>query len=77
MSNDDRETGRVYVLQHVRSDDEYGDDAKLIGVYRSAEAAALAMTRLRDQPGFRDHPSGFCAEPYELDKDHWVEGFGG
>ena len=65
----------VYVLHHVRSDDEYGDDAKLIGVYRSQEAAADAVTRLSDQPGFRQHPSGFHVDAYRLDQDHWTEGF--
>jgi homoserine kinase type II len=65
----------VHVPHHVRSDDEFGDDAKLIGVYRSAEAAAAAATRLMDQPGFRDHPTGFHADAYPLDRDHWCEGF--
>jgi hypothetical protein len=66
----------VYVLHHVRSDDEYGDDAKLIGVYRSPEAAAAAASRLLVQPGFRDTPEGFQTNAYALDQDHWCEGFG-
>ena len=66
----------VYVLQHVRTDDEYGDDAKLIGVYGSATTAHAAVARLLTQPGFRDHPQGFNIDPYELDADHWTEGFG-
>jgi hypothetical protein len=37
---------KVYLLHHVRSDDEYGGDAKLVGVYRSPEAAAAATSRL-------------------------------
>lgn len=65
----------VYVLHHVRADDEYGDDAKLIGVYRSKRAATGAITRLRGQPGFRVHPAGFHIGAYPLDKDHWTEGF--
>ncbi|MEG8058513.1 hypothetical protein QP150_19275 [Sphingomonas sp. 22L2VL55-3] len=67
---------KVYVLHHVRSDDEYGDDAKLVGVYRSPEAAATAASRLSAQPGFRDHPHGFQTDAYALDQDHWREGFG-
>lgn len=66
---------KVYVLHHTRSDDEFGDDAKLIGVYRSREGAAAAATRLTPQPGFRDHPAGFHIDGYVLDRDHWVEGF--
>jgi len=68
----------VYVLHHVRKDDEYGDDAKMIGVYSfegSAIAAIAAISRLADQPGFRDYPEGFSISPYVLDRDHWAEGF--
>jgi len=66
---------RAYVLHHILRDDEFGDDAKLIGVYRSQEAVDAAIARLADQPGFRDYPECFSAEAYELDKDHWTEGF--
>jgi len=65
----------VYALHHVRKDDEYGDDAKLIGVYRSEEAGRAAISRLSNMPGFRDYSEGFSLERYELDKDHWSEGF--
>ncbi|MFN3189951.1 MAG: hypothetical protein ACE361_05455 [Aureliella sp.] len=65
----------VFLLHHVRADDEHGDDAKLIGVYRSLSAADAAIARLSDQPGFRDHPAGFTVDEYTLDKDHWTEGF--
>lgn len=65
----------VYLLHHIRSDDEFGDDAKLIGVYRSSESAAAAIERLKGQPGFRDHVEGFLVEGYPLDRDHWEEGF--
>jgi homoserine kinase type II len=65
----------VFVLHHVRADDEYADDAKLIGVYSSKESAQAAVERLRLQPGFRDHPDGFEASEYRLDQDNWEEGF--
>lgn len=66
----------VYVLHHVREDDEYGDDAKLIGVYRTEAKATAAIERLISQPGFRDYPQGFEIDSYELDEDNWTEGFG-
>lgn len=66
---------KVYVLHPVRRDDEYGDDTKLIGVYRLDDAAIAAIARPSDQPGFRDHPTGFQFDSYEMDKDHWAEGF--
>ena len=64
----------VYLMWHVR---EIGNDetAKLIGVYRSEDNAHAAAARLRDQPGFRHFPDGFLVEQYELNKDHWTEGF--
>jgi hypothetical protein len=65
----------VYVMMHVRSDDEYGDDAKMIGVYRSEDDARQAIARLQEQPGFRDHPAGFQIDEYELNQTHWEEGF--
>ncbi|WP_298332856.1 hypothetical protein [Asticcacaulis sp.] len=66
---------KVYILHHIREDDEYGDDAKLIGVYQSEDAARLAICRLKDSPGFRDHPKGFGIDEYYLDRDNWGEGF--
>ena len=65
----------VFVLHHVRIDDEFGDDAKLIGVYSSQSAVTDAITRLSSQPGFRDHPDGFQSGAYRLNEDHWIEGF--
>jgi hypothetical protein len=64
----------VIVLWHV---DDRGDvdDEKLIGVYASEPDADDAIGRLRDKPGFVDVPSGFQKSKYELNKDHWTEGF--
>jgi hypothetical protein len=66
---------RVYVVQHVHAAPNGEEDVKLIGVYASEQAAAAAVTRLTIRPGFCDHPDGFHVSPYEIDKDHWVEGF--
>ncbi|MCP1540156.1 DUF7336 domain-containing protein [Methylorubrum extorquens] len=65
----------VYLLWHVRADDQHSEDAKFIGVYRSHESANAAVLRVKGQPGFRDHPEGFEVSVYPLDKDHWTEGF--
>jgi hypothetical protein len=65
----------AHLLWHVREDDEYKEDAKLIGAYSSAEAASSAIARVKDQPGFRDYVAGFEVSAYEIDKDHWSEGF--
>ncbi len=65
----------VHLLWHVREDDTHKDDAKLIGVYSSSDVATSAIERLKGQPGFRDHVAGFEIDEYEIDKDHWIEGF--
>ena len=66
---------RVYVVQHVHTAPNDEEDVKMIGVYASQQAAAEAVARLTIQPGFCDHPDGFDISPYEMNKDHWVEGF--
>lgn len=51
------------------------DTELLIGVYRTEEAAKVAIDRLKDQPGFRNHPQGFYVYERILDMDSWTEGF--
>lgn len=65
----------AFVLWHTREVADYGDDAKLIGVYSSEEAALAAKQRSALLPGFRDNPDGFLIDRYEVDKDNWSEGF--
>jgi hypothetical protein len=64
----------VFVLQHSYS---VGDreEVKLIGVYASLAEAEAAVSRLVDQPGFRDYADGFNIDAYEIGQDHWQEGF--
>ena len=65
----------VYVLQHLREDED-SEDVKLLGVYSSLGAAHSAVERARIKPGFRDHPDGFHIDEYVVDVDHWTSGFG-
>jgi homoserine kinase type II len=65
----------VYLLWHVRSDDDHGDDAKLVGVYSSDASAQAAIERKKAFPGFADYPDGFEIARYEIDRDAWSEGF--
>jgi hypothetical protein len=69
--------GSVQLLWFVQEcTDRDGEDTELlIGAYQTEQDAAAAIERLRNKPGFRDFPQGFKAEPYELNKDHWTEGF--
>ncbi len=64
----------VFLLWHVHGVDD-SEDEKLIGVYRSEEDAKAAILRLRTKPGFAQTPGGFTYDRYELNRDHWEEGF--
>ena len=75
--NADEPMNSVFLMWHVRKDDEYGDDAKFIGAYRKRSDCEEAIARLKDKSGFRDCPAGFQIEEYPLNKDHWSEGFVG
>jgi len=74
MTNDLPRT--VYVLQHTRPKDDGEEHVKLIGVYSSKSAGQAAIERLRKQPGFSEYPNEFYLDPYDIDEDHWTEGFG-
>jgi hypothetical protein len=66
---------KLYVLQHVHSLEDGGEDVKFIGVYSSRANAQAAITRLSQAPGFSDAVAGFHIDEYQLDKDQWVEGY--
>lgn len=51
------------------------EDSKLIGVYSTRQLADTARGRSRLLSGFRDEPEGFIIDDYELDKDHWTDGY--
>jgi homoserine kinase type II len=50
------------------------DEELLIGVYDKEEAKA-AIDRLKEKPGFVNAREGFHIHPYEINRDHWTEGF--
>jgi len=72
---DAAENNFVYLMWHLHKLPHGEKDSKLIGVYRAEDDARCAITRLRDQPGFRHFPDDFHIERYELNKDDWTEGF--
>lgn len=65
----------VFLLWHTHEIPDQEEDSKLIGVYESRDAAGLAQRRISRQPGFAQHPTGFCIDEYEVGVDHWTEGF--
>ncbi len=66
---------KVYILQHEHEIGPDTEDVKLIGVYSSYENAKNAIQRLSEQSGFQNSRDGFCIDEYEIDSDHWTEGF--
>ena len=65
----------VYLLQHVVTRG-IEDVIKTIGIYSSSEMAQKAIDRMKQKPGFRDPEGEFSIDSYEIDMDHWAEGFG-
>jgi len=70
--------GAVYILQHSYEVGEDGqfDEIKMIGVYSSRESAEKTIVCYKMLSGFKDYPiSCFYISKYEIDKDHWTDGF--
>ena len=70
--------GAVYILQHSYEVGEDGqfDEMKMIGVYSSRESAEKTIVRYKMLSGFKDYPiSCFYISKYEIDTDHWADGF--
>jgi hypothetical protein len=76
----------VFLVHHIHVFPDDSENIKIIGIYRSKDAAAQAIERVKMQPGFVDYPhiidlssdeaeSGFTIDEYVLDKDNWQEGY--
>jgi len=65
---------RVFILQHSYELLDC-DETKFIGVYSSKDEANNAISRLSNLIGFSDRIDGFSIDEYEINKDHWTEGF--
>ncbi|MGI8654123.1 MAG: DUF7336 domain-containing protein [Pyrinomonadaceae bacterium] len=65
----------VYIVQHVHEFEDSREDYKFIGVYSTRQKAEEAVSRLRTKDGFRNIPEGFEIDEYELDEDHWTDGY--
>ena len=64
----------VFLLWHVHKIEDV-DSKKLIGAYETEEHAKTAIQRIAKKPGFISTPDGFQYERYEMNRDHWTEGF--
>jgi homoserine kinase type II len=66
--------GSVFLLWHVREPDG-NEEELLIGAYCTEADAMSAIERLRSKGGFADAPEGFRINRYELNRDHWEQGY--
>lgn len=57
------------------SDEEAGDDVKLLGVYSTRANAQARADTARLLPGFRDEPECFVVDGYQVDHDEWQSGY--
>lgn len=66
----------VFLLWHHYPDVPGDDNAKLLGVYSSKKLAEQQIeTFYKSLPGFRTSNGEFTVDKYEVDKNHWAEGF--
>ena len=65
----------VHMLWFEQERDDADDCELFIGVYSTESEAKAAIERVKGAKGFADFPEGFHIYPYELNKDHWTEGF--
>lgn len=77
---------KVYLLQHLHTLPQDKEDVKIIGIYKSYRDALDAIERVKDLPGFADHPNlinpdideevdGFYIDEYQINMDHWTSGY--
>jgi homoserine kinase type II len=65
----------VFLLQHARTTADGSEDVKIIGIYSSEDTGRAAIARLASVKGFARGDGEFTLDAYELDRDHWTEGF--
>ena len=65
----------VFVVQHEHELPSGCEDVKLIGVYSTRARAESAVEHAKTLQGFAAVPDGFHIDEYELDADHWTEGY--
>ena len=65
----------VFIVIHKYTMPSGCDEGKIIGVYTSKEEGKIAVSKVIEQPGFKDYPNCFYINEHTIDKTHWEEGF--
>lgn len=63
----------AYVLGDVLNAQRH--NGKFIGIFATEADARQAVARVKEQPGFGDHPDGFHLFPFDVDRSYWAKGF--
>ncbi len=66
---------KAFLVHHSHSFDDGTEDVKPIGVYSTRVAAQSAVQRVSVLKGFANNSDGFSIDEYEIDRDHWTEGY--
>ena len=65
----------VYILWHTHEFDDGTEDSKLLGVYSSELIAQERIAQYSKLPGFKEQLNGFEIVKYQIDLNHWKDGF--
>jgi hypothetical protein len=65
----------VFIVHHVHEFEDGHEDHKIIGVFTTQEAAAVALAQVKDQPGFKECLQGFEITEWQLNRVGWPEGY--
>lgn len=65
----------MFLLWHGDDVDPGPPERLLLGVYSTEEKAQDRIVRSLTVSGFEDFSEAFQITEYELDKDHWIDGF--
>ncbi|MDR2940183.1 MAG: hypothetical protein LBV08_07680 [Clostridiales bacterium] len=70
----------VYLLQHSYeyeiTEGEIVEETKIIGIYDSKENAECTKNKFKTKKGFNRYSDDcFYIDAYELNQDHWTDGF--
>jgi hypothetical protein len=69
-------TKSIYLLSHDYETPTSLDNGILLGIYHSEADARKSKEELATQPGFDQFPNGFHIDRYQINEDHWTDGFG-
>ncbi|PIF44477.1 hypothetical protein CLU96_1452 [Chryseobacterium sp. 52] len=65
----------IFNVSHIYTIDRYLDDERIIGVFSSLEKVEHNVAKLKQQPGFKEHPEDFMICEIELNRLLWTSGF--